>query len=247
MINFRNQKGSITIFVIASCLLFVTTVMGIATYVQNKVNNEEEEYRKIKATYEQDVGKESEFYSNIVANTNINSSDTSVNFAQKEVYIIPTGSTTVLISQKFDVVETEEISTIEYAWTDDPEGTVEDASWVSLQKGEDTYTVKSSKEAGNFYLKVRLNETEIITSEEIIVNFSEITVDTTNRKIVFGADLKYNFKVGIGTTIDEAKANKQAVSVNENNEIDVTINSGEYIYAEATDSYGNKVYNNVQF
>lgn len=242
MKDLRSQKGSITIFVVASCLLFATTVVGIATYVQNKVNNEDEKYRRIKANYEQDVGRENEIYNDIISKGNIDTTDTNVSFDSKEVYVIPTGSTTVSISQKFDILKTDEISNIEYAWATSQNQTISDSAWTSLPNGDNTYTVKVNKGAGSYYLKVRLNGSDIVTSEAIKVVSSTITLDTTNKKIVFGNYLKYNHKIGVGSSEEQAKENKIAVSVDTNNKAAVTITSGQYIYAEATDSYGNKVY-----
>lgn len=246
MNNLKSERGAITALVVASCLLFITTIVSVAAYIQNKVNNEDKEYLKIKSSYEKDVGMEEEIYSDIIYQGNTLDRNENITFAQKEIYVIPTGKASVVISQKFNIIDIDNVNYLEYAWATDESEIIEESSWKVLQKEKNTYTVNEEKEAGSYYLKVRINGNDVSTSKEIIVENSQITLDSANGKIVFGNSLKYNFKVGNGVGLEEAKANKQSVSVDQNNKFAVTITSGEYIYAEATDSYGNKVYYSIQ-
>ena len=52
MINLRNQKGSITLFVLISCLFFVASVACVQMYMQSKKIAVDREYRAIKSNYE---------------------------------------------------------------------------------------------------------------------------------------------------------------------------------------------------
>lgn len=52
MLNLKNQKGSITYFVLISCLFFITSVTGVFMYMQSKQIAVDREYRQIKSFYE---------------------------------------------------------------------------------------------------------------------------------------------------------------------------------------------------
>ena len=52
MINLRNEKGSITLFVLISCLFFVASVACVQMYMQSKKIAVDREYRAIKSNYE---------------------------------------------------------------------------------------------------------------------------------------------------------------------------------------------------
>ena len=52
MINLKNEKGSITVFVLASCLFFIGAVACTQIYMQSKQTAVEREYRQIKSNYE---------------------------------------------------------------------------------------------------------------------------------------------------------------------------------------------------
>ena len=55
MFNLRNQKGSITLFVLTSCLFFIASITGIFIYTQSKQIAVEREYRQIKSIYEENI------------------------------------------------------------------------------------------------------------------------------------------------------------------------------------------------
>ena len=62
MINFRNEKGSITVFVLASCLFFIAAVSCTQIYMQSKQTAIEREYRQIKVNYESDIDNMDDIY-----------------------------------------------------------------------------------------------------------------------------------------------------------------------------------------
>ena len=52
MVNIKNEKGSITLFVVVSCMFFVASVVSVQMYMQSKKIAVDREYRAIKSNYE---------------------------------------------------------------------------------------------------------------------------------------------------------------------------------------------------
>lgn len=52
MINLRNERGSITLFVLISCMFFIASVACVQMYMQSKKIAVDREYRQIKSNYE---------------------------------------------------------------------------------------------------------------------------------------------------------------------------------------------------
>lgn len=52
MINLKNEKGSITLFVLVSCVFFIASVACVQMYMQSKKTAVDREYRQIRANYE---------------------------------------------------------------------------------------------------------------------------------------------------------------------------------------------------
>lgn len=55
MINLRDQRGSITLFVLISCMFFVASVACVQIYMQSKQVAVNREYKQIKSNYEGDT------------------------------------------------------------------------------------------------------------------------------------------------------------------------------------------------
>ena len=77
MINLRNEKGSITLFVLISCLFFVASVACVQMYMQSKKTAVYREYRQIKSNYEGNTLDENNLKEDYIQveklnNTNIN-------------------------------------------------------------------------------------------------------------------------------------------------------------------------------
>ena len=49
MVNIKNEKGSITLFVVVSCMFFVASVVSVQMYMQSKKIAVDREYRAIKS------------------------------------------------------------------------------------------------------------------------------------------------------------------------------------------------------
>ena len=248
--NLKSEKGSITVFVVASCMLFIIVALGISNFIQNKSNNEEEQYREIKKSYEKDIGNEDVIYDRLNNNIHIEN----VDFEAKKTYIIPTGENDVTISQKFTIVNNSlSINNIRYRWyykenLNDENWNELGDNWTSLPKLDKTYIIKKeSADEGIYALKVQINdETYNNTYTHIIkVEVASITVNQNLTTITFGDELKYNYRVGIGETLELAKSNASTVAVENNTFNYGTMTISNFLYAEATDSYGNKVYGSV--
>lgn len=256
--NLKNNRGSITIFIIVSCLLFIITAVGIATYIQNKVNNSEAQYKQIKEIYEKDIGNEEFIYNNLENKDIRTKNDTFVKFDKKDIYVLPTGKDTVTISQRVYIENNKkEIENIEYIWLNQKPIDITSITegWNALDSKETIFNIKNENiEEGNYYLYIKINENEYFYSKKentdeikpIEVKKATITIEGTVVK--FGNGLNYNYKIGKSNiSLEEAKNNIQTVN-NITEEDDgtkiSTITEEVYIYIEATDAYGNKVYQN---
>ena len=244
--NFKSEKGSITVFVVASCMLFTIVALGISNFIQNKANNEEEQYREIKKSYEKDIGNEDEIYNRLKNNIY----NEQVHFDDKEVYVLPTSERSVTINQKIRIVDNNLfVNNIEYKWYykgNDESWNAIEGQWIPLSKQDKVYNVKKEYILEGIYaLKIKIND-EIYNDDyahQIRVEEANISIDQSINTIQFANQLKYNYKVGIGETTELAKDNAGSVTVDNNNSFNYgNMTTNNFLYAEATDSYGNKVY-----
>ena len=67
MFNFKSEKGSITLFVLASCIFFIASVTCVQMYLNNKERAINQEYKQVKSNYEKNIGKEGEIYENLAS------------------------------------------------------------------------------------------------------------------------------------------------------------------------------------
>ena len=58
----KNQKGSVSLFILLSTLFFLVIVTGVAVNAKNKEINIDSQYERIKTTYEKDVENEEAVY-----------------------------------------------------------------------------------------------------------------------------------------------------------------------------------------
>lgn len=245
--DLREDRGSITIFVLASCLFFLISVTGVQVYTKNKQIALEDDYIQIKKTYEQDLENEENIY-NLLKNES-KSGNITIDFYSAEGYLIPTDSNSVDIMQKFTVNNgtNNSIKSISYGWSSN--ASIEPENWDNLSAQSLSYSVKKSNaQEGTYYLWVNIideeDNNEIIKNEDGVSVYSEdITIikDGVNVVITYPSEVTiYNKKVGQGETEQEAKANLQ------NNTNSMVGISSDVVYVEATDSYGNKIYSSME-
>ena len=46
--KFRDERGSITLFILASCMVFLVSIVGVFSYIKNKEVTMDEQYIQIK-------------------------------------------------------------------------------------------------------------------------------------------------------------------------------------------------------
>lgn len=63
--NLKNEKGAVTLFVLVSCLFFLTSVACVNMYLQTKQSAVNKEYQQIKANYEKDLANANTIYNNL--------------------------------------------------------------------------------------------------------------------------------------------------------------------------------------
>ena len=65
MLNLKNNRGSITVFVLVSCLLFIGCVVCVRMYIQSREIATDREYRQIKVNYETDTNSLDNIYNEL--------------------------------------------------------------------------------------------------------------------------------------------------------------------------------------
>ena len=69
--NLKSQKGSITLFVLVSCLFFIASVACVNMYIQSKQTAVDREYRQVKANYEKDINNMESIYRDLSRKNNL--------------------------------------------------------------------------------------------------------------------------------------------------------------------------------
>lgn len=242
----KSERGSVTIFILASCLFFLMSTIGVQGYIKNKQSALEKDYRQVKESYEKDIDNQEKIYNKLKDVSK--SGDITVSFETQEGYLIPTGANSVNILQKFTVDNgtNKEIRQISYGWSNS--NSSEPVEWTSLPTNNFTCLVsKDGAVVGDYYLWVKVvdedsHEETVHMQNAITVYNQEITIVKSgeNAIITYPSSITiYNKKVGQGLNVEEAKLNK---ANNVNSSVGMTSN---YVYVEATDSHGNKIYKNT--
>ena len=237
----KNEKGSITVFVLLAILFFLIVVFSVFMSSSNKNRIQISELDKIKQEYEKDLNNIDEIYNEVASKELI------------QIAFEPNGGTfniakdyTIDISTNVSISYKEGMTVIsrKYGWSNSPDE--EPSLWTSFDS--DILTVENSNLVqGSYYLWVRVeNDKNVINttvSNVFQVNENEIglsknTEGYTKDKITVTIDYKdtyvANKKVGFGKTLEEAKQNAVA---NDGTTIDVTENG--FVYVTAEDAYGN--------
>ena len=152
--NLKNQKGSITLFVLVSCLFFLASVACVNLYMQSKQVAVDREYRQIKANYEKDINNMDSIYSELTNKNNL-----SVNFGIPEI-----NQTSKKISVKIYInLEYLNIKTLKYGWYYDTNyinnpsiSSITNWTYVENQNGENEFvaTYNYIENDGFYYLSV---------------------------------------------------------------------------------------------
>jgi len=159
--NLKSQKGSITLFVLVSCLFFLASVACVNMYMQSKQVAVDREYRQIKANYEKDINNMEAIYTELSAIKNISVDFGAPKFdkTQNKVFI-----------DVFTNLEYYNINTLKYGWY--PSNTnintpsinyITNWTYVEHQNGENEFIASRNLIEDNryYYLCVMINNTEI--------------------------------------------------------------------------------------
>ena len=152
MINLRNEKGSITLFVLISCLFFVASVACVQMYMQSKKTAVYREYRQIKSNYEGNTLDENNLKEDYIQVEKLN--NTNINITN---YTISDN----ILSVEFNISNTDlDIKTIKYGWgNSESVNTVE--RWTFIEDGSvgTTMTALNNKAetTGDYHLFIVVN------------------------------------------------------------------------------------------
>lgn len=163
--NLKNQKGSITLFVLVSCLFFLASVACVNMSMQSKQVAIDREYRQIKANYEKDINNMDAIYEELSRKNNL-----VVNFDIPEI-----NNTRQIISVNTYInLEYLNVKTLKYRWyySNEEKNTnvqedinellsndVTNWTYVEIQNGENEFiaTCNYTYNTGYYYLCVMVD------------------------------------------------------------------------------------------
>ncbi len=158
--DFKSKRGSITLFVLVSCLFFIASVACVNMYIQSKQSAIDREYRQIKATYEKDINNMDSIYAELSSINNL-----SVDFGIPEI-----NQTSKKISVKIYInLEYLNIKTLKYGWYYDTNyinnpsiSRITNWTYVENQNGENEFvaTYNYIENDGFYYLCVMVDNQE---------------------------------------------------------------------------------------
>lgn len=64
----KQEKGSITLFVLVACLFFVLILVGAYTFTLNKIQTQEQNLKQIQENYSRDIPRIDEIYQEMINN-----------------------------------------------------------------------------------------------------------------------------------------------------------------------------------
>ena len=242
----KSEKGSITLFVLVAMMLMCFVVIGIYMNATNENANQMEELEKIKAEYEQEYKSIDEIYNDIsTASVGIKFSNNGGEYAMptEGTARIETGITTVTASEGI------KIEKIYYSWTTTNR---EPTTWEGEIENEGIIE-KRDCTLGEYYLWIRVvddkGEETIVRSGvyrirevEIKIEYNEeVTRGPLEVEIGYDNILTKGYKAGNGENETSAENGAKEVTV-ENNKAKISVDVNGYVYAEATDEMGNRVY-----
>ena len=158
MINLRNEKGSITLFVLISCIFFIASVACVQMYMQSKQTAVDREYRQIKESYEQSVDENTinNEYTKVAQLKNIN------------IVVENTTKTNNKLTVQFSLDSTDatdlDIKTIKYGWGSGSSiDTVTDWTYLESESIKSKMIAINNKasSSGDYHLFVVINNQEI--------------------------------------------------------------------------------------
>ena len=150
--NLKSQKGSITLFVLVSCLFFLASVACVNMYMQSKQVAVDREYRQIKATYEKDINNMDSIYTELSNKNNliVNFGVPEFDKTQNKVFI-----------NVFTNLEYLNIDTLKYGWYSCDKEHEEDVNEISINLVENWTYVEYQNGENEFIASTNLSENNI--------------------------------------------------------------------------------------
>ena len=85
---FKDEKGSVSLFILLAALFFLVVVTGVGVSLKNKESEIDSHYEKTKASYEKDIGNEEQIYNQKVNRTiTFNANGGTVSITSKTVKV----------------------------------------------------------------------------------------------------------------------------------------------------------------
>lgn len=246
----KKQSGSVTLFVLIAMIFFLIVCFFIYTNSNNKKISQSKELEQLKKNYEQNKEELDEEYEEI-QNSNL-----LIEFSPNGgEYLMPTDGN-ALIKAKAIVTSNKtdtSVTKIYYQWSNSIE---EPTNWENTMEN---YAIIEKKdcEIGTYYFWVKAvdnrGEETIGRSNGFIVREGKIKVSYNTAltkgpldiKITFDTLLTKNHRIGYGNTNTSATSSAKNVTVS-NSSTNMQVKENGYMYIEATDEIGNKVYSRVQ-
>ena len=157
MRRLKDEKGSITLVVLVSCMFFIASVVCVQMYVQSKRMGVDREYKQVKANYEEDTETLDITYNQLLKLENIDVifENTTVNNESKKI--------TVNISVNTQNLN---VKTMKYGWiysnsqlNNPSENNITD--WIYVENNNDENKIVATKNyteaEGYYYLCFMVN------------------------------------------------------------------------------------------
>ena len=156
--DLKSQKGSITLFVLVSCLFFLASVACVNMYLQSKQIAVDREYRQIKANYEKDINNMDSIYADLSSKDNItvDIGTLEINSEQEKIF-----------TKVYTNLEYLDVKTLKYGWYSDSNYTEEpdisritNWTYVEPQNGENRFIASGNyTDIKYYYLCVMVDNT----------------------------------------------------------------------------------------
>lgn len=162
MINLRNEKGSITLFVLISCMFLIASVACVQMYIQSKKIAVDREYRQIKSNYEGNSFNEDNLKASYEKISKLNNVD---------MNIVNTVYENNILSVEFKINDTDvNIESIKYGWgSNESVDTVNKWTFIeNVNSNENMLALNNNAiNSGEYHLFVVINK-KVIYSKIIV-------------------------------------------------------------------------------
>jgi len=165
MINIKNQRGSITLFVLVSCMFFIASVVCIQMNMDSKQIAVEREYKQIKSNYEKDLANAKEIYTKLSQANNID--------VQFRDIVLSKENKTIFLNIIFNTQELD-VKELKYGWiysnnivTNPTSNIITNWTYVESSNGFNQIKAKLNytEDEGYYYLCCMVNNKEYWSNE----------------------------------------------------------------------------------